>query len=497
MRGNLPLNRRQIVFLFLLTLVPFIQAAPTVVTVSGRQLLVSGQPFTVQGVDYSPVPVGATVANTSGSCAGGYQWWGDPATYSADFPLIKAMGANTIRVYGILNDTSTVNILQVRAALDKAQQQGLYVIMNYYPSHFADPSLAPQQAEWQAGFVDAINVYKDHPAVLIWEFANENNLDNGTYALWYPMVQTIATAAKAADANHPIMTVEGETNSITYSIGSVAKQANDASLTSLDIWGVNSYRGTDFQGLFDALVSSTSKPILVTEFGKDAYLDSAARESQSMQAAHLNSQWQEIASRLSAVDATKPLLGGIVFEWSDEWWKDAGANSCLSHDAGVLFTRVQDTEDPGYNDEWFGLAAVNPVNAVTNPAGTARTLRTGYSTMQGYWNPSAVQTASAATGFFRGPVRNYPNPFRLGTETTKLVIESHVAGSASLSIYDTAGQFVTSFKVGVTPPARTEVFWDGRNSQGESVSSGLYFVRIDGEGAGRSETQFRKVVGVK
>lgn len=482
---------------FCLFLSTALSAAPTVVTVSGRRLLVSGQPYTVQGVNYAPTPVGSTQGSGTASCTGGYQWWADQSAYRADFPLIKRMGANTIRAYGILNDTSTVSLAQVRAALDKAHENGLYVIMNYYPSHSADPSSGAQQTAWQNGFVAAINAYKDHPAVLIWEFANENNLDNGQYSGWYPLVQTIATAAKSADTNHPIMTVEGETASVAFTIGSSARSADDASMTSLDLWGVNAYRGTSFQGLFESLASSTTKPLLVTEFGKDAYLDSSGAESQSMQAAHLNAQWQEISARLSATNASNPLAGGVVFEWSDEWWKDAGSASCLVHDTSVLFTRAADTQDPNYNDEWFGLASVSPVNAISNPAGTARTLRSSYSTMQSFWNPSAASSAGSATSFFSGPVRNYPNPFRLGAESTKIVLQSNVAGSASLSLYDAAGQFVTSFKVGLTPPARTEVFWDGKNSQGEQVSSGLYLLRVDGSGSGLSETQYRKIVGVK
>ncbi len=495
MRDFPVLSRLFLVLLF--PCAPLLLEAATTVTVSGRQLLVDGQAFTVQGVNYSPTPVGSTAGSPSALCSGPYQWWTDQAIYNSDFPLIKRMGANTIRAYGILNDTSGTAVLQVRAMLDVAAAQGLYVIMNYYASHFVDPSVPAQQAAWQTDFVNAVNAYKDHPAVLIWEFANENNLDNGQFAGWYPMVQTIATAAKAADANHPIMTVEGETATINYTIGSAARSADDASMTSLDLWGVNAYRGPTFQGLFESLALETSKPILVTEFGKDAYLDASAQESQSMQASHLSAQWQEISSRLSASDAVQPLAGGVVFEWTDEWWKDPGAPSCRTHDTAVLFTRPQDTEDPSYNEEWFGLAAVSPVSVISNPAGKARTLRTSYSTMQSFWNPSAAQATGSSNRYFSDTVRNYPNPFRPGAESTRFVILANVAGTVSLSIYDAGGQFVTSFKVGVTPPARTEVFWDGRNSQGAEVSSGLYLVRIEGEGSGRRETQFRKVVAVK
>src|ERR1700733_12097450 len=99
-------------------------AAPAVVTVSGRQLLVNGQPFSIQGVDYSPTPVGSTVQNTSANCLGNYQWWTDQSAYIADFPLIQKLGANTIRTYSLMNTNSEAT--QVEQVLTQAQTDNLH-----------------------------------------------------------------------------------------------------------------------------------------------------------------------------------------------------------------------------------------------------------------------------------------------------------------------------------------------------------------------------------
>ena len=65
--------------------------------VQGRQLIVNNKPFLVKGICYSPVPINASV------------YWdplGDYFTeeYSyiwlRDLPLMKAMGANVVRIYG-------------------------------------------------------------------------------------------------------------------------------------------------------------------------------------------------------------------------------------------------------------------------------------------------------------------------------------------------------------------------------------------------------------
>src|SRR5207244_2933589 len=125
-------------------------------------------------------------------------------------------------------------------------------------------------------------------------------------------------------------------------------------------------------------------------------------------------------------------------------------------------------------EEWSGLASTCPINAITNPGGTARTLRTSYASMQSFWNPAAVNTATAMSSVFEGTVRNFPNPFRIGAGTTKFVALTTLAAKVVVKIYDAGGQFVTSLTDSSNGPGRVELNWDGRNSQGAMVSPGLY-----------------------
>lgn len=75
------------------------------VEVKGRQLILDGKPSLLRGVCYSPVPINESVY---------FAPYGDYFTseYSfiwlRDLPLIKAMGANIVRIYGWLpeNDHS-------------------------------------------------------------------------------------------------------------------------------------------------------------------------------------------------------------------------------------------------------------------------------------------------------------------------------------------------------------------------------------------------------
>jgi len=474
--------------------------AGSAVSVNGRQLFVNGQAFTIKGVNYEPIPVGSRGDGASAGCLDGGSWWTDRPSYIADFPLIHQMGANTIRTYGIMNDVSASNVALVRAMLDAAQANGLYVIMAYYPSHFTPVTDPAFQATTQTDFLAAVNAYKDHPAVLMWALGNEQNIDNAQNVAWYPFLNSVLGLAKQADPNHPVTTVEGEcpqcTPAISYGIGSGVKA--DASMTNLDLWGITSYRGKSFNGLFSQLASTTTKPILLAEFGKDAYNDTTQAEDQAMQVRYLTAQYEEINANLSATNSTNALIGSAWFEWTDEWWKDTGLGAtCNTHDTHPNFTRAGDSDDPNYNEEWFGLVSIRPINAITNPSGTSRTLRASYITIQGLLSPVAASSSQATGRIFNDTVHNYPNPFRVGVEGTKFVAFTGVAATVTIKIYDAGGQYVASLSNSSSGPERLELHWDGRNRQGAYVSSGLYVARIEGSGGGKEEKQFRRIVAVK
>jgi hypothetical protein len=499
---------RKLNLLILFLVAPALHAAT--VTTNGRQLVVNGQAFTVKGVNYSPAPVGYSVAGAGTNCLGPYHWWLDRNTYMADFPQIHHMGANTIRTFDLMNSAGSTS--QVLQALDAAQANGLYVIMGYFVSQSVDLSNAGVQSQITSEFLTAVSAYKNHPAVLMWQLGNENNLNNGNAnPTWYSLIESIAQQAKAIDPFHAITTAEGEcqgadcfpvlpaNQGFTFHVGDAAVGANDAAMQFLDVWSVNAYRGKTFQGLFQLLVSSTTKPVLVSEFGKDAWHDSANANDADMQSSYISSQWREIENNLSATGAGSAILaGGTVFEWSDEWWKDSG-NDCHTHGTQVIFHRLDDATDPNYQDEWFGLTTVASTNSFSNPNGTTRIQRSAYSLLQSYWSPSISSAAAVApTHFFADDVRNYPNPFSVGSSPTRFVAYVNDTGTIDIRIYDASGQFVTGLPlIGSTGPGRYELVWDGKNSHGEYVSSGLYFAKIEGKGALHSDHQFRRVVAVK
>jgi hypothetical protein len=79
---------------------------------------------------------------------------------------------------------------------------------------------------------------------------------------------------------------------------------------------------------------------------------------------------------------------------------------------------------------------------------------------------------------------NAPNPFNPATVISFRLLRS---SSACLSIYDAIGREVAVLAEGFMSAGNHEVRWNGRDSKGAPVSSGVYFYRL--EAGGKAETR--------
>ena len=74
--------------------------------------------------------------------------------------------------------------------------------------------------------------------------------------------------------------------------------------------------------------------------------------------------------------------------------------------------------------------------------------------------------------------KNYPNPFNSGTVIPfSLSSETEV----HLQVFDVLGRPVVNLVVGRLQTGRYRVSWEGRDTGGQSVSSGIYFYRLSSE----------------
>ena len=86
--------------------------------------------------------------------------------------------------------------------------------------------------------------------------------------------------------------------------------------------------------------------------------------------------------------------------------------------------------------------------------------------------------------------QNYPNPFN---PSTKLAFALPNRAHVELTVFNVLGQKVSTVVNGEYPAGNHTVTWDGTNSSGGSVSSGVYFYRIEAEGF----SQTRKMMLLK
>ncbi len=70
---------------------------------------------------------------------------------------------------------------------------------------------------------------------------------------------------------------------------------------------------------------------------------------------------------------------------------------------------------------------------------------------------------------------NYPNPFNSSTVIRYSVFRT---GPVELSVWNSAGQWVTTLVPEKQKPGTYMVRWNGTSSTGETVASGVYFCRV-------------------
>lgn len=76
-------------------------------------------------------------------------------------------------------------------------------------------------------------------------------------------------------------------------------------------------------------------------------------------------------------------------------------------------------------------------------------------------------------------LENYPNPFNA---VANISYNVPIDGPVNLSIYDVQGRMIAQLENGYKSGGAYIVSWDGRDNQGRSVVSGIYFARLSANG---------------
>ena len=342
----------------------------------GMKLLVNGEPFIVNGMNWDYFPVGTNFS---------YSLWNQPDDFimkalDDEMSMLKNMGVNTIRVYTGIQRKWIQYIYEKHGIYTMLNHSfgryGLTIDGTWAPNtNYADPRVKELLLK---EVTEMVQEFKGTPGLLLYLLGNENN-----YGLFwdgaetedipvedrqstiraesmYELFNEATLAMKAVDSSNPIAICNGD----LLFLDLIAEECTD-----VDILGINVYRGVSFTDLFDRVKNEYGKPVLLTEFGSDAFNALANEEDQQSQAMYNLSNWREIYENAAGLGKAGNSLGGFTFQFSDGWWKYGQTNNLNVHDnnaswsnGGYQFDYVEGENN--MNEEWFGIAAKGPTNAM-------------------------------------------------------------------------------------------------------------------------------------
>jgi len=291
------------------------------VKVSERHILLNGAPYLIKGVCYHPVPKGSETR--------------DFGNLVEDLALMVDAGVNTIRVYSPIDNI---------AVLDEIQAAGLKLIIGfgYNQDGYFDIR--------SGSFIDYVNTYKDHEAILMWELGNEFNYHpewfEGDIRNWYAALNSAAELIHQNDTAHLVTTAHGD----------LPDALARSSCPNVDVWGMNVYRWDNPEAIFAEWAAVSSKPMYLSEAGGDSYM-TVARYGYE-QGVNQKAQADANKNILDAIFEHQDVCSGVaLFSFLDGWWKAGNVSTqdiggWVPNSGGVPYDGVA-------NEECWGMVDID------------------------------------------------------------------------------------------------------------------------------------------
>ncbi len=291
------------------------------VSISRSKIIVNDAQYIITGVCYNPVPKGSSSRNFD--------------RLTEDLALMAEARINTIRVYSPITDKSVLD--EIYAADIKViigfgyNQNGYYDILS-------------------GSFINYVNTYKDHGAILFWELGNEYNSHpewfDGDIQNWYTAMNKAARLIHQEDPSHPVSTAHDE----------VPDAHALSSCPAIDVWGINAYRWDNSEGIIKEWRTMSSKPMYLSEAGADRYM--TASQSGYSEGENEKAQADATKNILDDIFRFKRICSGVtLFAFVDEWWK-AGNNETQDPGDGTPNTGGP-PYDGTFNEEYFGIVDID------------------------------------------------------------------------------------------------------------------------------------------
>lgn len=233
------------------------------------------------------------------------------------FPMLKAFGGNSIRVW----DTKDAGRI-----LDQAHELGLTVCLGIWMTREKEGFNYDNKAAVEEQFRHIkreVLKYKDHPALLMWNVGNEMNAGSTNMRMW-DAVNQVAEMIHEVDPYHPTSTT---LMNVPLREVDVIQQRCPA----IDILSVNTYGGVASIPK-KVRQSSWEGPYIISEYGAMGYWESPQtpwnepyEQTSSQKASFIRSKYQDFI-----LEDTDRCLGSYVFLWGQKQEKTHTWFSLLS-----------------------------------------------------------------------------------------------------------------------------------------------------------------------
>jgi beta-galactosidase len=342
---------------------------------SGSRMQVDGRDFMIFGMNWGYMPIGENYS---------YAFWNHSDEFikialATEMSLLQDMGVNVIRHYVGMPPRWVQYVYETYGIFTVLNhpmgRYGLTIDGAWLPNtDYSDPQV---RATLKAEIAAMVDEFADTPGILMWLLGNENNyglswssfeieaLPEGErhaakarylYSLYGEIIRDI----KRRDPGRPVAMANGDLQYIDL----IAEECE-----GLDVLGSNVYRGISARDFFEVVRDKLGVPTLFTEFGADAFNAVTMQEDQKTQARYLIGQWQEIYEQSAGKGRVGNAIGGLIFQWSDGWWKFRQEERLDIHDTNASWPNGGYWEDfregdNNMNEEWWGICAKGYSNSL-------------------------------------------------------------------------------------------------------------------------------------
>ncbi|TMW68014.1 hypothetical protein Poli38472_007686 [Pythium oligandrum] len=311
-----------------------------------RKLLLNGKSFFVRGVNYAPTPIGKP---------GRLDMLGHEEIFTRDLKNLRDMHANAVKTYDFYSNVDHTEFLD--AAYNKGSQPIYTIFSIWIDQSLMEPMTPIESTEFQEMIENYYEMAKQtsgHPGVMGYSIGGEINsivvVNEPTFWEKFTLLTKAVRKGMAENGN-----AQKVITTTFVDDGGASFTAGERFHADVDLWGSNVYQ-TNYPGSVIPAYKSvpTNKPMLVSEYGYP-YASNVAeggKEDLELVADMLTSSTVAMEKNFNLSDPLHEqiIVGGFVFEYSDEWWKSG--NEDIHNYGGV-----KNNGFPlGYlSEEYFGL----------------------------------------------------------------------------------------------------------------------------------------------